>query len=157
MWLLWFQIHKFQTQFGDWYLNTLRLRWNGQHFADDIFKHIFFNETVWILIKIYLKFILKGLINCTPALVQIMTWRCPVDKPLSEPMLVSLPTHIWVTRPQWVTYLSKHYPGMINRQRTSSMVSEQLFRLWLGAVRQQAITWANVDPGLCCHMASLDH
>ena len=27
---------------------------------------------------------------------------------------------------------------------------------WLGAVRQQAITWANVDPELCRHMASLD-
>ena len=23
------------------------------------------------------------------------------------------------------------------------------------AVRQQAITWANLDPDLCCHMASL--
>ena len=26
---------------------------------------------------------------------------------------------------------------------------------WLGAVRQQAITWANVDPDLCRHMVSL--
>ena len=25
----------------------------------------------------------------------------------------------------------------------------------IGAIRQQAITWANVDPDLCCHMASL--
>ena len=24
-------------------------------------------------------------------------------------------------------------------------------------VRQQAITWAKVDPDLCCHMASLGH
>ena len=30
-------------------------------------------------------------------------------------------------------------------------------RSWLGAVRQQAITWANIDPDLCHHMASLDH
>ena len=37
-----------------------------------------------------------------PALVQIMAWRRPGDKPLSEPMMVSLPTHICVTRPQWV-------------------------------------------------------
>ena len=29
------------------------------------------------------------------------------------------------------------------------------FREWLGAIRQQAITWANVDPDLCRHMASL--
>ena len=35
-------------------------------------------------------------------LVQIMAWRRPGDKPLSEPMMVRLPTHICVTRPQWV-------------------------------------------------------
>ena len=28
---------------------------------------------------------------------------------------------------------------------------------WLGVIRQQAITWANVDPGLCRNMASLCH
>ena len=31
-----------------------------------------------------------------------MAWRRPGDKPLSEPMMVSLSTHICVTRPQWV-------------------------------------------------------
>ena len=31
-----------------------------------------------------------------------MAWRRQGDKPLSEPMLVRLPTHICVTRPQWV-------------------------------------------------------
>ena len=31
-----------------------------------------------------------------------MAWRRPGDKPLSEPMMVRLPTHICVTRPQWV-------------------------------------------------------
>ena len=30
-----------------------------------------------------------------------------------------------------------------------------LVQLWLGAIRQQAITWANVDPSLCGQMASL--
>ena len=60
-------------------------------FADDIFKRIFFNKNVWILIKISL----KGPINNIPALVQIMTWRSSGDKPLSEPM-INLPTHISV-------------------------------------------------------------
>ena len=32
-----------------------------------------------------------------------------------------------------------------------------LVREWLGAVTQQAITLANVDPDLCRHMASLSH
>ena len=31
-----------------------------------------------------------------------MAWRRPGDKPLSKPMMVSLLTHIWVARPQWV-------------------------------------------------------
>ena len=31
-----------------------------------------------------------------------MAWRRSGDKPLSEPMMVRLPTHICVTRPQWV-------------------------------------------------------
>ena len=41
---------------------------NGCHFADDIFKCIFLNENVWILIKISLKFVPKGPINNFPSL-----------------------------------------------------------------------------------------
>ena len=92
-----------------WYLvvisnlfNTLRPRQNGRHFADDNLKCIFLNENAWILIEIPLKFVHKGSINNIPALVRIMAWRRPADKPLSEPMLVRIPTHICVTRPQWV-------------------------------------------------------
>ena len=55
-----------------------------------------------IPIKILLKLVLKGSINNIQTLVYIMAWRRPCDKPLSEPMMVNLPTHIWVTRPQWV-------------------------------------------------------
>ena len=80
-------------------VNSLRPRQNGRHFADDVFKCIFLNENVWILLKISLKFVPKGPINNMPSLVQVMTWRRPGDKPLSEPMLVSLLTHISVTRP----------------------------------------------------------
>ena len=83
-------------------INTLRPRQNGRHFADDIFKRIFLNENVWIPIKISLKFVPKGPISNIPAMVQIMAWRRPGDKPLSEPMIARLPTHICVTRPQWV-------------------------------------------------------
>ena len=82
--------------------NTLRPRQNGRLFADDTFKRIFLNENVWIPIKISLKFVPKGPINNIPALVQIMAWRRPGDKPLSEPMLVWSLTHICITRPQWV-------------------------------------------------------
>ena len=83
-------------------VNTLRPRQNRRHFAEDIFKCIFLNENVWILIRISLKYVPKCFINNNPALVQMMAWRRPGDKPLSEPMMVSLPTHICVIRPQWV-------------------------------------------------------
>ena len=66
-------------------LNTLRLRQNGRRLPDDIFKCIFMNENVQIAIS--LKFVPKGPINNIPALVQIMAWRRPGDKPLSEPMM----------------------------------------------------------------------
>ena len=75
---------------------------NERHFADDIFKWIFLNENAWTSLNISLKFVPKVRINNIPALVQIMAWRRPGDKPLSEPMMVSLLTHICVTRPQWV-------------------------------------------------------
>ena len=83
-------------------LNTLGTRQSGRHFADDIFKYIFLNENARISLKISLKFVPKVRVNNIPALVQIMAWRRPCDKPLSEPMMVSLLTHICVTRPQWV-------------------------------------------------------
>ena len=86
--------------------NTSRPRQNGRHFSDDVFKYIFLNENVWIPIKIALKFAPKGPINNNPVLVQIMAWRRPGNKPLSGPMMVSLPTHICVTRPQWVNYVT---------------------------------------------------
>ena len=79
--------------------NTLRPRQNGHHFPDNIFKCIFLNEKVQISITISPKFVPNGLINNIPALVQIMAWRRPGDKPLSEPLVVILPPHICVTRP----------------------------------------------------------
>ena len=82
--------------------NRLRLRQNGRRFADDTFKPIFFNENVRISINISLKFVPKGPINNNPALFQIMALPQSGDKPLSEPMMVSLLMHICVTRPQWV-------------------------------------------------------
>ena len=63
---------------------------------------IFLNENVRISIKISLKFVRMGPINNIPPLVQIRARRRPGYKPLSEPMVCSLPTHICSTRPQWV-------------------------------------------------------
>ena len=95
-------------------LDTLRPRQTYRHFADDILKWIFLNENVWILLNISLKFVPKVQINNVPALDQIMAWCRPGDKPLSEPMMVWLLTHISVTRPQWVNspYYWKPHPAI---------------------------------------------
>ena len=87
------------------FLNTLRPRQNGRHFPDDIFKCIFLNENALMSFKNSLKFVPKGRINNIPVMVQMMAWRRPGDKPLSETMMVSLQTHTCVTRPQWVNPL----------------------------------------------------
>ena len=97
--------------------NTFRPRQNGRHFSDDISRCNFLKENVCISFEITLKFVPKSPINNISALVQIMAWRRPGDKPLSETMMINLLTHICVARPQWVE--SSHYwqrmaAGMIN-------------------------------------------
>ena len=77
----------FSERFSPTGVNSLRPRQNGCLFADDLFKCIFLNENVWISIKISLKFVPKGPINNILVLVQIMAWRRPGDKALSESMI----------------------------------------------------------------------
>ena len=36
-------------------------------------------------------------------------------------------------------------------------ISQHCFMKWLGAIRQQAITWTDVHPDSCCHMLSPGH
>ena len=71
----------------------------GRDKMDDIFKYIFVNESVRFLNKISPNFVSKVHISNIPALLQLMACRRPGGKPSSEPMMVSLSTHIWVTRP----------------------------------------------------------
>ena len=89
-------------------LNTLRLRQNGCQFKANIFKCMFLNQNAWISIVKSMKFVPKGPNNNISALVQIMAWHRPGAKPLSEPMMVSLPMHICITQPQWVNMPSNH-------------------------------------------------
>ena len=97
-------------------------------FPDDICKCIFLNENValWISIKISLKFVPKGLINIIPALNQIMSRRRPGDKPMSEPTIVGLLTHLCITRPQWV---KKRFAYFINWHVTAYIFVRQVSSL----------------------------
>ena len=56
--------------------------------ADDILKWIFLNENGRILIQISLKFVPRSPVGNKPALVQVMAWRQPGDKPLPGPLLI---------------------------------------------------------------------
>ena len=60
----------------------------------------------------------KGPIDNIPALVQIMAWRRPGDKPLFEPIMVGLLTHICVTRPQWVNKIDPYKTTAKQKIRT---------------------------------------
>ena len=80
---------------------------------DAISQTTFSNAFSWMKMLEYrlkssLKFVPQGPINNIPALLQIMAWHRPGDKLLSAPMMVRLPTHICVTRPQWVKIDSKN-------------------------------------------------
>ena len=80
-------------------INSFRPRQHGRRFADDTFKCIFLAENVIIVIETSLKFVPNDLINNIPALVEIMAWRRPGDKPLPQLMVIRL------SRPQWVNEL----------------------------------------------------
>ena len=70
----------------EFFINTLRPRQNDRHFPDDIFKCLLLNENCDILMKISLKFVPQDPIQNIPALIQVMAWHRPGNKPLSQTM-----------------------------------------------------------------------
>ena len=83
-------------------LNTFRPRQMAT-----IFQTTFSNAFSWMkMYEFWLKFhwslFPRVRLSIFQHWVQIMAWRRPGDKPLSEPMMVRLLTHICITRPQWV-------------------------------------------------------
>ena len=129
-----------QPQWASSFGKSLLTHWSRDKwppFSRRHFKCIFLNENIWISSLISPKFVPEGPINNIPALVQIMAWRRPGDKPLSEPMMVSLPMHICVTRPQWV-----YYTGRQVLERDSNWNGVQNTNLHLAYLRNSAeITW----------------
>ena len=95
---------------------------DGSHVPDNILKWIFLNAILWISMKISLKFVPRVRINNIQPLAQLMALR-RVGKPLSEPMMGSLLTHIYVPRSQWTKCLS---PLRKRRGCTCAMCGEKL-------------------------------
>ena len=91
IWTLWGTLWAFctavktKTHIFTGKFNTLRLKQDGRHFTDYIFKSPLLKENYCKLIKLSLKFVPRGLINNTPALVQIIVWRRTGPKSLLEP------------------------------------------------------------------------
>ena len=81
-------------------------------------------------INFHWSFAPKVSIDNNPALLQIMAWRRPGDKPLSEPVMVSLLTHICVTRPQWVNALHWRHNGhdSVSKHQPHDCLLNRLFR-----------------------------
>ena len=52
-------------------------RENSRLFADDVFKYVFLDGSIWISLQISLKFAFNIPINNIPSLVQITDWRNP--------------------------------------------------------------------------------
>ena len=69
-----------------------------------------------------------------------MAWRRPGDKPLSEPMMVSLPTHICVTRPQWVNNLYALVPGKYGCD-FKSVIFQDMFRIKFMSTCEIPLGW----------------
>ena len=103
-------------------------------------------------------------------LVQVMAWcRQATSHYLSQCWPRSLSPY-GVTRLQWVNLAIFKLVSRIDTlhvscviviklmpKETSLMVTQCWFRKWLGAISRQAITWANVGPDPCHHIASLGH
>ena len=73
----------------------------------NVSQTVFSNVFSWMKIyEVRLKFhrslFLRFKLTIFPPLVQIMAWRRPGTKPLSEPMMEALLMHACITRPQWV-------------------------------------------------------
>ena len=80
---------------------------NGRDKVLDIVRTTFSNAFSWMKmygfrLRFHWSFFPNGPINNISALVQIMVCRRPGGKPSSQPMMLSLLTHICVTWPQWV-------------------------------------------------------
>ena len=86
--------------------------------------------------------------NNISALVQIMAWRWSGDKPLSEPIMVSLVAHICVTRPQWVNQCSFIWnKGLVNIWKYSEIKKSKLY---VGLAKKTFWHWDSMSSMYSC-------
>ena len=120
-------------------LSQTLTHWGRDKMAD-ISQTIFSNAFLeWKCMDFaWLKCVSQVRINNISALVQIMAWRRQGDKPLSEPMMVSLLMHTCITRPQRVNKIpvapnilrkwkSRRNPAYVQRNKNLIVTSKWRF------------------------------
>ena len=127
--------------------NTLRLRQNGSHFADNIFWCISLNQNTWIWIKISLKFALCSPIDNRLTLVQIMAWRWIGAKPLSKPVMASNTWKMTVSQPSSLQH------G--NAQMRSYLMNSCNIAIYQLYDRKQTSPWIKIIH--CFHLPHIMH
>ena len=130
-------------------LSRIEAETNWTPFRRRHFQMKFLKWKYLIPIKISLKFVPKFRINNIPALVQTRAWCRSGDKPLSEPIMFSLLTHICVTRSQWVN--ARFTPIswgtwdwlMLGLHRTTTNLGPiyELKKIWISWTREQSLNF----------------
>ena len=84
---------------------------------------------------------------------QIMAWRLPCDKPLSEPMMVDLLAHVCATRPSRISHFdTKVQPDQ--RGETHKLVHQSLHAYKQPLLFAQTSLWKSADN---CHWNASMH
>ena len=103
-------------------------------------------------LKFHWSLFLRVQLTIFRALVQIMGWCRPGNKPLSEAVMLSLLMHICVTWPQWIKPQTSTSQPSVSYITSCGLVKlyddidlrQHWLRQWLVAWWHQAITWTNV-------------
>ena len=106
-----FECHRTGCLISNWYegITTLRPMQYGrllQMLFSTAFSSMKMSEFHY---NVSLGPISKGSINTIPALIHMMAWHRPGNKPLAEPMMVGLLAHICVTQLQRVNIQSRAF------------------------------------------------
>ena len=141
LWLFWINQKNHQS-----IINTLRLRINGHHFADNIFKYISLNGKR-NFIQISTKYVLEGPISNKPALNQIITWCHKGNRTLSE-LMVAYFIGAYMHIPAFVQIMGGRWPG--NKPLSEPMMVTfltHICRLKISSLRSRAILYSKCS---CC-------
>ena len=137
-------LHAKWSCLGWWLWTPAETKWPP--FRRQHFQMHFLERKCMNFAKISLKFVPGVPINNIPALVRIMARRRPGDKSLSEPMMVSSPTHICVTRPQWVnTFRREENDWHLQAIFSIAYSSKKIFRYFLMKISMKFVSWVRLD------------